>query len=86
MFLMGLGALLVLGGILYGTQCYLAGTAQWPGILAPGSRNFGAATAQHAILRPRNELAGHSPYGGRRRSVGGRSRILASVIRAACKQ
>src|ERR1700736_6514265 len=51
-------------------RCYLAGTAKRPGFLPAGSRHSGAATAQHAILGGRDELAGHSPYGNRCNSVG----------------
>ena len=57
MFLIGLGALLVLGGIVY-----MARAAIWRGPLPAGSRHSGAATARRAILGARNELAGHSPY------------------------
>jgi len=61
MFLIGLGALLVLGGILY-----MARNAIWRGPLSgPDS-----SRPQRAILRARNELAGHSPYGNRCSSVG----------------
>ena len=71
MFLMGLGALLVIGGILY-----MAGTAIWRGplsgrgFLPARSRYFGAATAQLAIPGARNELAGPFSYGTRCSSVG----------------
>ena len=59
MFLMGLGALLVLGGV---AHCHLAGIAQRPGVLTTsGSRHSGAAAARPGILGARNELAGHSP-------------------------
>ena len=63
MFLMGLGALLVLGGVVY-----TARTAIWRGSLSgpevlttSGSRHSGAAAARPGILGARNELAGHSP-------------------------
>jgi hypothetical protein len=78
MFLIGLGALLVLSGILY-----MARAAIWRGPLSGpessqpvrdtlepprrGVRFFGA----------RNELAGHSPYGNRCNSVGVGGQVLA---------
>ena len=82
MFLMGLGALLVLGGVLY-----MARTAIWRGSLngpdfPARSRHSGAATAQHEILGARNELAGHSPYGNRCNSVGVGGQFLASATGA----
>ena len=78
MFLMGLGALLVLGGVLY-----MARTAIWRGSLSgpnspAGSRHSGAATAQPPIPGAGNELAGHSPYGDRCNPVGVGGRFLAS--------
>ena len=89
MFLIGLGALLVLGGVLYmvyGTRRYLAAIASRPGFLPAGSRHSGAATAQRAILGARNELAGHSPYGNRCNPVGVGGRFLAPRPPDACKQ
>jgi len=83
MFLIGLGALLVLGGIRY-----VARAAIWRGPLAaripPGRFAIlsGAATARHAILGDRNELAGHSPYDNRCNSVGVGGQFLALVNRA----
>ncbi len=82
MFLMGLGALLVLGGVLYMvTLCYLAGIAQRPGFLPAGSRHSGAATTRLGILGVRTELAGHSPYGTRCSSAGAGVQFLASASR-----
>jgi hypothetical protein len=54
-------------------------TASCKPFLAAGSRHSGAATAQRAILGARNELAGHSPYGNRRNSVGVGGQFLASA-------
>jgi hypothetical protein len=68
MFLIGLGALLVLGGILY-----MASAPIWRGPLAariPPGRFVTLTTARRAILGARNELAGHSPYGNRCNFVG----------------
>ena len=78
MFLMALGALLVLGGVLY-----MARTAIWRGSLngpdfPARSRHSGAATAWRGILGARNELAGHSPYGNRYSSAGFGGQFLAS--------
>ena len=81
MFLIGLGALLVLSGILY-----MARAAIWRGPLSgpdssqPVSRHSGAATAQRAILGARNELAGHSPYGNRSSSVDVGGQFVISAV------
>jgi hypothetical protein len=72
----GLGALLVLGGFLY-----MARAAIWrvpPGRFATLWSRHG----QRAILRARNELAGHSPYGNRCNSVGVGGQFLASATDA----
>jgi hypothetical protein len=64
MFLMGLGALLVLGGVLY-----MARSAIWRGSLSgPGSSRPVRGTLEPprrglGFLGVRTELAGHSPYG-----------------------
>ena len=82
MFLIGLGALLVLCGVLY-----MIRTAIWRGplsgrdFLPTGSRHSGAANAQHAFLGCRYELAGHSPYGNRCSSVAVGGQFLTSVTR-----
>jgi hypothetical protein len=55
----GLGALLVLGGFLY-TALLFGGDRLAARIPPADSRHSGAATTQRAILRARNELAGHS--------------------------
>ena len=70
----------------HGTHRYLAGAAQWPGFLPARSRYFGAATAQLAIPRARNELAGPFPYGTRCTSVDIGGRFLASTSQAMCEQ
>jgi hypothetical protein len=73
MFLIGLGALLVLGGFLY--MALLFGGDRLAARIPPAdSRHSGAATTQRAILRARNELAGHS-HGNRCNSVGIGSRF-----------
>ncbi|MGY4482040.1 hypothetical protein ACVWWR_001231 [Bradyrhizobium sp. LM3.2] len=79
MLLIGLGALLVLGGILY-----MARATIWRGSLSRARwRYTGADAARRGIPGDRSELAGHSPYGNRCRSVGGGGRPLASAIRRA---
>src|SRR5258705_13230271 len=70
-----------LRGLVYDTHRYLAGTAERPGFLPTGWRHSGAANAQRAILRTRNELAGHSPDGNRCSSVAVGGQFLTSVTR-----
>src|ERR1700736_4210915 len=87
MFLMGLGALLVLGGILY-----TARTAIWRGPLSgpyssrPVRDTLEPPRRGMGFLGVRNELARHSPHGSRCNSVGVGGQFLASAIRAYVKR
>jgi hypothetical protein len=62
MFLIGLGALLVFGGILY-----MARAAIWRG---PLSGPDSSRPVRDTLEPPRRGVAGHSPYGNRCNSVG----------------
>jgi hypothetical protein len=74
--MMGLGALLVLGGILYMVRATI-----WRGSLSrPAGDTLEPTRRGVEILGGRSELAGPSPYGNRCRSVAVGGQSLASSI------
>ena len=78
MFLIGLGALLVLGGVLYMVRAVI-----WRGSLSgPDSgRPVRGTLEPRRRGGARSELAGHSPYGNRCSSVDVGGQFLTSVTR-----
>jgi hypothetical protein len=84
MMVIGLGALLVFGGVLY-----MVRTVIWRGSLS-GSGSSRCGPVRNTLEPPRrgvgflarNELAGHSPYGNRCNSVGVGGQFLALANRA----
>ena len=81
MMVIGLGALLVFGGVLYMVRAVI-----WRGSLSgSGASRSGPVRdtleprARRGILGARNELAGQSPYGNRCNSVGVGGQFLASA-------
>jgi hypothetical protein len=83
MMVIGLGALLVFGGVLYMVRAVI-----WRGPLSgsgssrsgPVPDNSGTATARLGVPRARTKLAGLSPHSDRCNSVVVGDRLLAPVI------
>ena len=84
MMLIGPGALLVFGGVLYMVRAVIwRGSHSGSGLLPlrAGSRHSGTATARLGVPRARTELAGLSPHSDRCNSVVVGDRLLAPVSR-----